>query len=116
MGIVAFYIASFWFFCNVFGFSTNEACGQQGAKNTLEYLSARTDVKNVVIGFLSGLPGIGPFFGSILGTNFFRLFLESAFVLFLLSSQADGKRGALLRPREPLVEDDALLLEGPVAG
>ncbi|MBI4044897.1 MAG: hypothetical protein HY392_04260 [Candidatus Diapherotrites archaeon] len=86
MGIVAFYIASFWFFCNVFGFSTNEACGQQGAKNTLEYLSANADTRNVIIGFLSGLPGVGPFFGSFLGTNFFRLFLESAFVLFLLSA------------------------------
>ncbi|MDO8634378.1 MAG: hypothetical protein Q7K34_03760 [archaeon] len=86
MGVVAFYIASFWFFCNVFGFSTNEACGQQGAKTTLEYLSSKVDTKNVVVNFLSGLPGAGPFFGSFLSTSFFRLFLESAFILFLLSA------------------------------
>ncbi|MEK7540334.1 MAG: hypothetical protein AAB558_03740, partial [Patescibacteria group bacterium] len=86
MGIVAFYIASFWFFCNVFGFSTNEACGQQGAKTTLEYLSARIDTKNILINFLSGIPGAGGFLASFLSTNFFGLFLQSAFILFLLSA------------------------------
>lgn len=86
LGLIAFYIASFWFFCNVFSFSANEACGQQGAKTTLDFLSTKVDSKNVIVKFLVGLPILGGFFGFFLGTNFFRLFLESAFILFLLSA------------------------------
>ena len=87
LGVLAFYIATFWLFCNLLSLNDNTACSSAGANNTFQFLLAVVDHKNVFINFLStALPGfLSSFFSSLLKTNFVKLFLESAYIVFLLA-------------------------------
>lgn len=89
MSVIAFYIASFWLFCNLnnYSLSENSFCSANGAKYAAELLSAPAQTNNAVINFLSGLPGfLSGFFSGLLSTNFIKLFLESAFLVFVLAA------------------------------
>lgn len=87
LGVLAFYIATFWYFCNLLSLNDATACSSTGANNTFQYLSSVVDHKNAMINFLStALPGfLSSFFSSLLKTNFVKLFLESAYIVFLLA-------------------------------
>lgn len=85
LGFIAFYIASFWYFCNIFSSSDASFCSSNGSTQTFSFLSANAPSKNIVLNFLSnGLPFSG-ILSPFLSSNIVRIFLESAFIVFLLA-------------------------------
>ncbi|GEM_PF-2029627 len=87
LGVVAFYIAVFWYFCNILSLNEGSFCSANGSSQTFGYLSGIADTRNILINFLSkSMPGfLSGFFASLLSTNFIATFLQSAYILFLLS-------------------------------
>ncbi len=87
LGLIAFYIAIFWYFCNLLSINDASFCSPAGSSNTLNFLSAVVPSQNVLISFLStSLPGfLSGFFSSLLSTNFVKFFIESAYIIFLLA-------------------------------
>lgn len=84
LAVVAFYVAVFWYYCNGITLNMGEqsACSANGASQTIQFLSAKAPNSNILLNFLSGV--FQPF-SSILMTNFSKLFLESAYLVFVLA-------------------------------
>lgn len=87
LAVIAYYVALFWFYCNLFSLAQTSVCSPEGANQTYGFLARQVPVKNMVLDFLIGIPvqAVSGFFTGLLKTEFVGSFLSSPYILFVLS-------------------------------
>ena len=88
MSVVAYYVAVFWLYCNLFSMQQVTFCSPLGASQTSSYLSSQTPNNNLIANFLSDLPidFLGKIFGSMLRTQFSASFFSSPYIVLVLGA------------------------------